>query len=161
MALGDVDLCFTARALAQSHPMSEVAAKYRQECFEGERERQPISELADWASTGLLVGYCLRRAEEVELDSDRAPRPASGLAIDGAEVGRIAEALRSGDAATVTLLPPADIVQSLDQLITTELDKRSEHLREQLSPADWAELEQYITWWVVHGYCVRASEIET
>ena len=58
----------------------------------------------------------------------------------------------------VTLLPASATVAALDRIIATELDKRSEHVREQLDDASWAELEEYISWWVVHGYGVRATE---
>lgn len=157
--LGDGDLCFTARALAQTHPMTEAANRYRQGCFERERERQPVSELADWASTALLVGYCLRRAEEREADADPTGIGAGGGPADLAgEAGAVAEQLRSGDADAVTLLAAAETVAALDRLIVTEIDKRRDHLREQLDDDAWAELEEYIAWWVVHGYGVRAAE---
>ena len=151
------DLCFTARALAQTHPMSGPAHRYRQECFERERERQHISDLADWASTALLVGYCLRRSEEqsvgrllqpVDVDSDALARGAVWAS----------ETLRSGDAGEVTLLPSADAVAAIDRIIGTEIHKRDEHLREQLDASAWAEFEGYVAWWVVHGYCVRFVE---
>lgn len=156
--LGEADLCFTARALAQTHPMTEAAHRYRQACFERERARQPVTELADWAGTALLVGYCLRRAEENE----------SPIAVGGATEGTagelgagavaVAEQLRSGDAEVVTLLDADETVAALDRLIGTEIDKRRDHLREQLDDTAWAELEEYIAWWVVHGYGVRAAE---
>ncbi len=155
------DLCFTARALAQTHPMSQPALRYRQRRFEQERARQPVSELADWASTALLVGYCLRRAEEQEV-----PGPHSGSELrtpDDFETaaGVVAETLRIGDAATIALLPADITVAALDRLIATELDKRHEHVREQLDDAAWTELEDYIAWWVVHGYAVRVAELPT
>lgn len=153
------DLCFTARALAQTHPMTEVSLRYRQQCFEQERGRQPVSELADWASTALLVGYCLRRSEEKRVPEDRLPaRAATPDEVDLDRVAALSEALRTGDAATVSLLPSKVIVAALDRIIATELDKRHEHLREQLDDAAWSELEDYITWWVIHGYALRASE---
>jgi hypothetical protein len=156
--LGDADLCFTARALAQTHPMTEAAHRYRQACFRRERERQPVTELADWAGTALLVGYCLRRAEERAVSvpvPDPVPTPDGDLA-EGA--GAVAEQLRSGDAEVVTLLAAEDTVSALDRLIASEIDKRRDHLREQLDDEAWAELEDYIAWWVVHGYGVRAAE---
>lgn len=151
------DLCFTARALAQTHPMSESALRYRQACFESERERQHVSELADWASTAMLVGYCLRRSEE------RAADAAAAVAeIDAAELAeraaRMADTLRTGDAQSVTLLPVDAAVAAIDQIIGTEIHKRHEHLRDQLDDEAWAEFEGYVAWWVVHGYCVRAIE---
>ena len=168
------DLCFTARALAQSHPMSEAAHRYRQECVERERQRQPVGEPADWAGTALLVGYCLRRAEEqqvaaggpspvaeAESSEDGAgnqARPAAGRGIEESEVATVSEALRTGDADRVSLLPAEVTLGALGRIIATELDKRREHLREQLDDGAWAELEDYIAWWVIHGYALRASE---
>lgn len=185
------DLCFTARALAQTHPMTEAAHRYRQRCHRTERSRQPAPEPADWASTALLVGYCLRRAEEQQAGADPAgtegdrlesgsvktggaPAGADSVRAEDAEVrpepggadsddlsGAIAaaaESLRTGEAERVTLLDPAVVVSALDRVIATELDKRQEHLREQLDDAEWSELEDYIAWWTVHGYALRAVE---
>lgn len=150
------DLCFTARALAQTHPMTEPALHYRQRRFADERARQPVSELADWASTALLVGYCLRRTEEREAHV----QPSVELVpIDHAqEAAALSEILRHGRADEVTLLTADLTVGALDRLIAVELDKRREHLRDELDDHAWAELESYIAWWVVHGYCVRAAE---
>ncbi len=151
------DICFTARALAQSHPMTETARRYRQACFQQERRDQPLPEFADWATTALDVGYCLRRTEEdltgikptlVEMDD-------SSLATAGTV---IASELRTGDPAAVALLPGDTTVAALDRLIATELDKRADNVREQLAESDWRDLENYISWWVVHGYAIRAAE---
>lgn len=197
------DLCFTARALAQTHPMTEAAHRYRQRCHRTERSRQPAPEPADWASTALLVGYCLRRAEEQQASTEPAasegnqlesgsgetrgaPAGADSVRAEDAGVGpepaetevepagpepggtgaddlsdaiaAAAESLRTGEAERVTLLDPAVVVSALDQVIATELDKRQEHLREQLDDAEWSELEDYIAWWTVHGYALRAAE---
>ena len=152
------DLCFAARALAQTHPMTEASLRYRQERFEQERERQPVTEPADWAGTALLVGYCLRRSEEQRVGEDRLAAMAAASEIDLDRVATLSEALRTGDAGSVSLLPAAVTVAALDRIIATELDKRQEHLREQLDDAQWSELEDYITWWVIHGYALRASE---
>lgn len=151
------DLCFTARALAQTHPMSESALRYRQACFESERERQHVSELADWATTAMLVGYCLRRSEEHAVEA--ALRV---VEIDEAELAdraaHLADVLRAGDARSVTLLPADAAVAAIDRIIGSEIHKRHEHLRDQLDDEAWAEFEGYVAWWVVHGYCVRAIE---
>lgn len=160
-AIDVADLCFTARALAQSHPMTEAAHQYRQQRFEVERARQPASEIADWASTALLVGYCLRRSEEQAAPGRRRHGGTESVAATGELEARalaVAEQLRLGDAGAVTLLPASVTVAALDRIIATELDKRSEHVREQLDDDAWAELEDYVAWWVIHGYGVRASE---
>ena len=152
------DLCFAARALAQTHPMTEASLRYRQQCFESERARQPVSELADWASTALLVGYCLRRSEEQRVHRDRLPAVPAAGEIDLENVAALSESLRVGDAGSVSLLPAEVTVAALDRIIATELDKRNEHLREQMDDASWSELEDYIAWWVIHGYALRAGE---
>ena len=158
------DLCFTARALAQTHPMTEASHRYRQECLEGERRRQPVTELADWATTALLVGYCLRRSEEQRVDGGEIGAGAAvstGGEIDLEQVTALSESLRVGDAGSVSLLAADVTIAALDRIIATELDKRQEHLREQLDDASWSELEDYIAWWVIHGYALRASECLT
>ncbi len=158
--IGDVDLadlCFTARALAQTHPMSGPALRYRQECFERERERQHVTDLADWASTALLVGYCLRRSEEQVTGRLLKPVDVDSTCLSETAV-ELSETLRTGDAQSVTLLSPDLAIAAIDRIIGTEIHKRDEHLREQLAESAWAEFEGYIAWWVVHGYCVRVVE---
>lgn len=159
------ELCFAARALAQSHALTESAHRYRQTCLERERSRQPVTELADWAGTALAVGYCLRRSEEARAsdaasgdDADLRAGAAGDREIDLDKVAALTESLRIGDPGSVSLLSAEMIVAALDRIIATELDKRNEHLREQLDDASWRELEDYIAWWVVHGYALRASE---
>ncbi len=188
------DLCFSARALAQTHPMTAAALRYRQECAERERSQQPVSELSDWAATCLLVGYCLRRceeqaahapgaddaeeggaaedgadsgdtdaggADESDTDENDEAETAADAAVAGVDLHRVnelSESLRTGDPASVTLLRADLVVAALDRLIATELDKRHEHLREQLDDDAWGELGDYLAWWVIHGYALRASE---
>ena len=156
--VGVSDLCFAARALAQTHPMTEASHRYRQECLETERRRQPVTELADWAATALLVGYCLRRSEEQRVHDDQLAAAPTGGEIDLEHVTALSESLRVGDPGRVSLLPAEVTVAALDEIIGTELDKRREHLREQLDDSSWSELEDYISWWVIHGYALRASE---
>ena len=151
------DLCFTARALAQTHPMSGPAHRYRQECFDRERERQHVTDLADWASTAMLVGYCLRRSEEQAVGRLRQPFDVDSETFSQSAT-ELSETLRTGDAHSVTLLHPDLSVAAIDRIIGTEIHKRDEHLREQLDESAWAEFEGYIAWWVVHGYCVRVVE---
>ena len=151
------DVCFTARALAQSHPMTPAALTYHRLCQERERGRQSVGEPADWAGAAMLVGYCLRRTEETRVQEPPLLREFTVADLEtGAEA--LAPTLRGGDAGAVTLLPAAVTIAALDTLIGTELDKRREHLREQLDDDAWAELEEYLAWWVVHGYCTRATE---
>ncbi len=162
-AVDVAELCFAARALAQSHPMTETARLHRQACFEQQRAQQPLPEFADWATTALDVGYCLRRVEE-DLTSTAVPSVAPAAEFGpglAAEAARVADRLRRGDPGQVTLLAPDTTVAALDRLIATELDKRAENVRDQLDDSDWHDLEAYLAWWVVHGYAVRATEFVT
>ena len=151
------EVCFAARALAQSHPMTPVALAYLRRRLESERSRQPVGEPADWAGAAMVVGYCLRRTEENRVARPPVLRDTDAVDLERAAVA-LAGGLRDGDAGEVTLLPASVTVAALDRLIGTELDKRREHLREQLDDAAWAELSEYLAWWVVHGYCIRAAE---
>jgi len=136
------DLCFAARALAQTHPMTEASLRYRQQCFESERARQPVTELADWAATALLVGYCLRRSEEQRVhDGAFAAAASTGAEIDLEHVTALSESLRLGDPGSVSLLPADVTIAALDRIIGTELAKRNEHPREQLDDASGSEIE--------------------
>lgn len=153
------DLCFRARALAQSHPMTETARRYRQGCHARERADQPLDDFADWAVTALDVGYCLRRTEEDAVGAVVATADATDHEL-GRRAGEVADELRTGNPAAVTLLPPERIVAALDRLIATELDKRADNVRDQLDETDWADLEAYVSWWVVHGYCLRVAEAD-
>ncbi len=151
------DLCFRARALAQSHPMTETARRYRRACHARERTDQPLDDFADWAATALDVGYCLRRIEEDAAGAEMVTFDATDREL-GRRAGEFAAELRTGTPAVVTLLPPERIVAALDRLIATELDKRADNVQDQLDDTDWADLEAYISWWVVHGYCLRVAE---
>ena len=151
------DICFAARALAQSHPMTPGALAYLRRRLEEERTRQPVGEPADWAGAAMVVGYCLRRTEETRVENPPALRTVEGDELE-AGAASLAGKLRGGDPGAVTILAPEVTVAALDRLIGTELDKRREHLREQLDDDAWAELGEYVAWWVVHGYCTRAAE---
>ena len=151
------DICFAARALAQSHPMTPGALAYHRDRLARERERQPVGEPADWAAAAMVVGYCLRRTEETRAENPPALRDIEGDELEAATV-LLTGRLRGGDPGGVTILTPEVTVAALDRLIGTEMDKRREHLREQLDDDAWAELGEYVAWWVVHGYCTRAAE---
>lgn len=155
------DLAFRARALAQAHPLSETAFAYRSRVISVEHETQPMPEFAEWAATAFLVGYCVRRVEEADADLVATPRRAAGPGVEtalAAEAARLAEALRQGSADARPLLD-ADVVESvLDAVIASEIAKRAEHWRDQVSVHDWEEFESYVAWWVVHGYAFRTAE---
>ena len=60
----------------------------------------------------------------------------------------------------VTRLSRAVIVGALDAVIGREVDKRNEHVREQLSPLDWSQFEAFVAWWVLDGYAIGVVEFE-
>ncbi len=151
------DVAFKARALAQAHPMSGVALTYRAELIVRERRDQPVPELADWAAGAFLVGYCVRRVEET---TARPPTPigpvALGARIDQEDVVAIVRRFNAGEA--VGLLADDILVEVLDRVIATEVDKRNEHVREHLDAGQWNDFEAYVAWWVLHGWATRVAE---
>ncbi len=156
------DLTFKARALAQAHPLSSVAARYRNNKIEAERQTQPLPEFADWASTAFVVGYCIRRVEEADVGAMPAfdSVAADGVdlvALDESAAG-VASEVRLGKSAGIELLP-AELVESLlNTVISTEIAKRAEHWKANIPDEDWQDFEGYIAWWVIHGYSLRAAE---
>lgn len=154
-------MAFTARALAQTHPLTPLAKRFVDRAIGEQRTSQPVPEIGIWAGAALINGYCLRRVEEDD----------AGLvmeAADGAEVqldqldeaaSRIAAALRT-DAADVHLLgDEAAVIAALDRLVASDVERRLDHWRDTIDDKAWAELEEYITWWVVKGYALRAAEM--
>lgn len=154
------ELTFKARALAQAHPLTVTASIYRDQMVAEERRTQPMHEFADWAGTALLVGYCIRRVEEA--DRDKMPDTdglTEALVPLAHETVRLSDEVRNGRVAGARLLEPALVEELLDRVISTEIDKRAEHWKGQISGADWATFEGYIAWWVIHGYSLRAAEV--
>ena len=154
------DLTFKARALAQAHPLTVTATSYREQMIAEERRTQPMPEFADWAATAFLVGYCIRRIEE----ADVGQMPETSLQADalvplGHDAARLSDEVRNGRPAGNQLVEQELVEAMLDKVISTEIDKRVEHWKEQVSTADWAVFEEYVAWWVIHGYSLRAAEI--
>ncbi len=152
-------LCFTARALAQTHPLSESAYRYRTQFIESEKKRQPNNDFVDWASNAVLLGYCLRRTEEAAVNY-LCEVTTSDLELLSTRAATTSTVLRSGNADAVTLLGSETVVLVLDRLIATELDKRWDTAHAYTSQEDWKLFEDYLAWAVVHGYCLRISETQ-
>ncbi|MEO7442745.1 MAG: hypothetical protein ABIW46_04355, partial [Acidimicrobiales bacterium] len=68
--------------------------------------------------------------------------------------------------------PPADsshralldeelIVAALDRIITSEVSRRQDNVRDGVDDAAWAEFEEYVAWWVIKGYALRVAEATT
>ena len=154
------DLTFKARALAQAHPLTVTASSYREQMIEEERRTQPMSEFADWAGTAFLVGYCIRRIEEADVGDLPETTPQTNALVPLAhETARLSDEVKLGRPAGVQLLEQPLVEELLDTVISTEIDKRSEHWKGQISNEDWAMFESYVAWWVIHGYSMRAAEI--
>jgi hypothetical protein len=159
MTYDDKDLAFRARALAQAHPFTSLAQRYLNRIVGEQRASQPLPEIGTWAGAALTGGYCLRRVEEdeagltleasseVDIDLDRLDEVAVRVAAD----------VRTG-AGDHSLVDDERVVAALDRLVYTEVDKRLEHWRDSVDDKAWAELEEYLTWWVVKGYALRIAE---
>ncbi len=150
---------YKARALAQAHPLTPLANRFRKQAVAQEELDQPMVELARWAGEALLKGYCLRKVEEqdaggaVEVAADD-----TDLEVLGERATEIAGDLRGGDPAP-HLLGAADLTfGALDRIINSELSSRSDNYREAVDAAGWQQFEEYISWWAVRGYALRAAE---
>jgi len=153
------DMTFRARALAQAHPLSAAAKRFVDHAIAVQRTSQPLPEIGIWAGAALVNGYCLRRVEEDE--AGLAPTlPADGPDFDALDAGAtaIAADLRSGDPAPHLLGSDARVFGALDRIIASEVERRLDHWRDTVDDDAWAELEEYITWWVVKGYALRIAE---
>ncbi|CAN5538296.1 hypothetical protein BH18ACT1_BH18ACT1_06260 [soil metagenome] len=150
------DAAFRARALAQTHPLSGAAGRYVARAVARQQAEQRLPEVSSWAGAALVDGYCLRRVEEDEegavppagdepADLDALERAATGVAAD----------VRTGAVGRETT------VSALALLIAARADRRLELWRDEIGGASWAELEEYLTWWVVQGYALRLAEATT
>ncbi len=163
------DVAFRARALAQAHALSEAALQYRTWRVGRDAPDHPFPELSDWAATAFLTGYCVRRVEESFVVGE-TPRtvespPTTAAATTTAtteftvwdsEAAAMVNQLpnRSG----FTLLPQPLVLAALDDVIRREIDKRAEHVKEQVQSGQWSQFEDFIGWWTLHGYAIRATE---
>lgn len=160
------DLAFRARALAQAHALSEPALEYRQWRVARDAPDHPIPELSTWAATAFLTGYCVRRVEESWPAPSPIARPhmSATAGVDGASSLDHWERAATGFANTFasdrtsTLVDHSAVLGALNDVIGREIEKRAEHVKEQVSPSDWTQFESFILWWVLHGYAIRAVE---
>jgi hypothetical protein len=159
---GIADMTFRARALAQANPLSGPAKRFVDHAVAVQRTSQPLPEIGIWAGAALINGYCLRRVEEDEagIHPEPVPGPEDLDALEE-EATAIAADLRGGDPAPHLLAGPDRIFPALDRIIASEVDRRLDHWRDSIDEHAWAELEEYITWWVVKGYALRIAETTT
>lgn len=151
------ELAFRARALAQAHPLTAVAKRYLDRAVAAESEAQPLTEFGNWAGTALLSGYCVRRVVE----EDDGAGPAPGIpGQDWTDLDALDEAA-GRIAADLTTAPATDdrVIAALDRVVASEVSRRYDNYRESVDAQAWAAFEQYVTWWVVRGYALRAAEM--
>jgi hypothetical protein len=165
MLLTADQMAYQARALAQSDPFTPLARRSMDRAIEVERKAQP-GNFAIWATAAFTKGYCVRRVEEedtgvtyVAVSTDTLP----DLDEVDAKTAEIITALRRDDDGLHEHLISDEerILDVLDQVIGSEVRNRIENSNVTLKSAARAELEDYLTYWVVRGYALRAAELAT
>ncbi|HJV08822.1 MAG TPA: hypothetical protein VJ653_04050 [Acidimicrobiales bacterium] len=157
------DMAYRARALAQAHPLTSLARQYVDRAVADQRTSQPIPEIGIWAGAAAIGGYCLRRVEESEVNLDLAAVEEGLPDLDALEeaTSQIAADLRTEGAGGHMLADEDRNVEALDRIIASEVSRRLDHWKDDVDQAAWDELEEYLTWWVVKGYALRAAERAT
>lgn len=160
-------MAFRARALAQAEVFSPLARTILQEEMATERDAQP-GNFAIWANAAFTKGYCVRNVEEDDVGLAFVPTPAERMP-ERAEVEAMTKkiflALRSEDADIDPYLISQEerLFDVLDQIIGSEVRNRLDNVDQdtKMSSRARSELEDYITFWVVRGYALRAAELVT
>ena len=163
------ELAYRARALGQAHPLTPLAKRFVDRAVAEQARSQPMPEIGQWAGAAVLAGYCLRRVEEtdgglvldVDTDVTDGTDGEGGLPLESLDsmASKIAEGIRD-DTAGEHLIGDADrTVEALERIITSEVHRRLDNWKEQVDRAAWAELEEYLAWWVIKGYALRAAEM--
>jgi hypothetical protein len=162
-SLNAEDLAYRARALAQAHPLTTLARQYVDRSVADQRTSQPLPEIGIWAGAGAIGGYCLRRVEESEAGLDLVASDEELPDLDALEeaTSTIAAELRSEGAGGHLLGDEDRTIEALDRIIASEVGRRLDHWKDDVDQAAWAELEEYLTWWVVKGYALRVAETVT
>ncbi|HUR23795.1 MAG TPA: hypothetical protein VMZ73_07990 [Acidimicrobiales bacterium] len=158
------DMAYRARALAQAHPLTHLARQLVDRSVAQQRMSQPVPEIGIWAGAAAIGGYCLRRVEESEVGLDLQPAEEAQLPeLDTLDetTARIAADLRTEGAGGHMLADEDRNVDALDRIIASEVSRRLDHWKDDVDEAAWAELEEYLTWWVVKGYALRTAERAT
>lgn len=155
------DLAFKARALAQGHPLTPLARRLADRAVAEQRVDQPMPEAGMWADAALVAGYCVRRVEEAEAGLTPEFQEMTAPVLDELDrtSSRIAAELRSEGGARHVLGDERVVVDALDRIIASEVTRRLQNWGEDVDDAAWAELEGYLTWWVVKGYALRVAEM--
>ena len=155
-------LAYRARALAQAHPLSALARRYIDQVTAAEKASQPSGEVAFWASVALLNGYCVRRVEETDTTGEAELDTAIDLDDLDAKVAKVAADLRAGQTAGLLLADEDSVIEALDRIVASEVDKRLDQVLEvDDKEAARSELSEYLAWFVVRGYALRVAEART
>ena len=164
MRLTAEELSYHARALAQAHPLTNLAKSYLDRAVAQQRLAQPVPEIGIWAGASLLTGYCLRCVEENDFDVrlQTAEDTTKYPDLDELEevASQVAADLRS-EGGGGHLLGDDTVIDALDRIINSEVSNRLDHWRDSIDDKAWAEMEEYLTWWVVKGYALRVAETMT
>ena len=157
-------MAYRSRALAQSEPFTELARRLMNGWMEAERNAQP-GNFAIWASAAFTKGYCVRKVEEddVALTFTTTPDEDMPSAEDvTTKTDEFVGALRSdsADISAITIGDEDRLFEVLDQVIGSEVRNRTDNAGN-VSARARLELEDYITYWVVRGYALRAAEAAT
>lgn len=163
-------VAYQARALAQAHSLTPLAQQFLNWAVARERTRQPTPEIGVWAGSALVKGYCVRQVEEEAMGrrySIPQPWPEPDLEELGELTTEIAAAVRTGESETIELAADVllgdedNLLETLDRIVASEVENRLDHWRDSVTDDNWAELEEWITWWVVKGYALRVAEVRT
>ena len=162
MSLDPHDIVFRTRALAQTHPFTSRGQAYLNQTIARERREQPAEAMADWANHAITVGYCLRRVEEEDNSRDTSWEAASKsdrdiTALDERS-SELADLIRTDHGEPLFLWPEPLIIEAFDRIIFGEVERRISAYEEKLDEPTFQELESYIGWWTLKGYCLRVAE---
>ncbi|HEX2699074.1 MAG TPA: hypothetical protein VHM89_02585 [Acidimicrobiales bacterium] len=154
------DLARQARTLAQAHPLSPLAGQFVNRSVAEQSANQPSPEIGTWAGACLTNGYCLRRVEENEAGLVLQVQADVPVDVDalGTEAARIATALRTPDSDSHFLIEEDRVIGALDRIISSEVGRRLDNLRTAIDKEAAIEVEEFLTWWTVQGYALRAAE---
>lgn len=161
-------VAYQARALAQAHPLTPLAQRYLSWAVAKQRTEQATGEIGIWAGAALLKGYCVRLVEEEEAgirlraQAEASPDASKPATSDFSELDEAATAIgatiRTGEGIDFLLGDEDRLLEVLDRIVASEVENRLDHWRESVTRENWAELEEWITWWVVKGYALRVAE---
>lgn len=160
MGLEPHELVRQARTLAQAHPLTPRASELINKAVAEQQSSQPMSEAGAWAGAAVVNGYCLRRVEENEAGLVLQHRADADVDVEqlDREADRIAAQLRDAGSTPPFLVDDDAVLAALDRLIGTEVSRRMDNVRHAIDDAASGELEEYLTWWTVKGYALRAAE---